>query len=270
LIRAGKKQRSLGWKLATLGTLASPAFVLIFLAYLQSTPNTAGVISTGPFDGERAFADLKRIASFGPRPSSSPPLQRCRSFIIRELQRTNVHVSEDTFTATTPIGPIPMTNIVGTIPGASSSIMIIGGHYDTKRMATPFVGANDGGSSTAFLIELVRVLAGRKHRLTYWVVFFDGEESVQRWSASDSLYGSRHFARRLADKDIQDQIKAVIVVDMIADAHLDIHRETDSTPWLSILFSPKRTGSVTAAPFSAAAGALKATIWRSFSWAFLL
>jgi glutaminyl-peptide cyclotransferase len=65
-----------------------------------------------------------------------------------------------------------MSNIEAMIPGAASSIVIIGGHYDTKRMATRFVGTNDGGSSTAFLIELARVLAGRKHKLSYWVVFF--------------------------------------------------------------------------------------------------
>ncbi len=116
---------------------------------------------------------------------------------------------------------------------ASSSIVIIAGHYDTKRTNLPFVGANDGGSSAAFLLEVARVLARRNNRLTYWLVFFDGEESLQRWSATDGLYGSRHFAQELSGQGILQQIRAVILVDMIADAHLDIRREAHSTPWLT-------------------------------------
>ena len=76
------------------------------------------------------------------------------------------------------------------------------------------------------------------------MVFFDGEEAVERWSAADSLYGSRHLAAELASQRIQGRIKAVFVVDMIGDAHLDIHREARSTPWLTnIVFNEaKRVG----------------------------
>ena len=100
-------------------------------------------------------------------------------------------------------------------------------------MTTPFVGANDGGSSAAFLLEMARVLARRGNNVTYWLVFFDGEEALQRWSNTDGLYGSRHFAQELSAQDTLKQVQALILVDMIADAHLDIHREAHSTPWLS-------------------------------------
>lgn len=127
-----------------------------------------------------------------------------------------------------------MTNIPAKIPGTNDPIVILAGHYDTKRMATAFVGANDGASSAAFLLEMARVLAQRHNKLTYWLVFFDGEEAVKSWSETDSLYGSRHFAEDLArQRRPQSRIKAVIVVDMIADAHLEIHRESHSTRWLT-------------------------------------
>src|SRR5690348_14894513 len=88
---------------------------------------------------------------------------------------------------------------------------------------------------------MARVLARRPNKLTYWVVFFDGEEAVKRWSPADSLYGSRHFAAQLAAKGSQRQVRAAIVVDMIGDADLEIHRETHSTPWLNdIVFSEAR------------------------------
>jgi len=60
-------------------------------------------------------------------------------------------------------------------------------------MGKPFIGANNGGSSATFLIELARVLARTKHYLTYQVVLFDGEEAVAHWSATDGLYGSRYL-----------------------------------------------------------------------------
>jgi len=222
-------------RLLILAALALPALALILVAYVQTTPNTAGVALSGPFDGERAFGDLKTLVSFGQRPSGSQALERARDFIVAELRAAGASVTEDAFVAKTPIGPIPMTNLVAKVPGTSPSIVIIGGHYDTKRMATPFVGANDGGSSAAFLLEMVRVLAHRRNKLTYWVVFFDGEEAVQRWSATDSLYGSRRLAAEIAASGAQRHVKAMILVDMVADAALDVHRETNSTRWLQDL-----------------------------------
>jgi glutaminyl-peptide cyclotransferase len=75
-------------------------------------------------------------------------------------------------------------------------------------------------------------------------VFFDGEEAVARWSPVDGLDGSRHFAKRVAENGSQDQIKAVIVVDMIGDARLDIQRDSYSTPWLTdlVFTQAKRLG----------------------------
>ncbi len=87
-----------------------------------------------------------------------------------------------------------MVNLIATIPGASKNRLIIGGHYDTKRFREfRFVGANDGGSSAAFLIELARVLKARKNALTIELLFLDGEEAVVEWTGTDNTYGSRHY-----------------------------------------------------------------------------
>jgi hypothetical protein len=185
-------------KLVTSALLALTLIAVSVFGYIQSRPNTNGVPLEGPLDGERAFADLRRLAAFGPRPSGSEALGRTRGFIIAELRRAGVSVSEDRLTAATPIGSVPMTNIVVKILGASPSIVIIAGHYDTKRMDFPFVGANDGGSSAAFVLEMARVLSRRRNSLSYWLVFFDGEEALQRWSNKDGLYGSRHLAQELS------------------------------------------------------------------------
>jgi Zn-dependent M28 family amino/carboxypeptidase len=129
-----------------------------------------------------------------------------------------------------------MTNLIAKFRGARRETVILAGHYDTKRFDEfRFVGANDGGSSAALLVELARVLEGRQNALNFWLVFFDGEEAVRDWSAADSLYGSRHLVEKLSASGELARIQALILVDMIADPHLRIPRETRSTPWLTDL-----------------------------------
>jgi len=221
--------------------LAIALLAVSVLGYIQSRPNTAGVALEGSFDCERAFADVRRLVASGPRPSGSEALGRTGEFIFAGLRAAGATVVRDTFTASTPLGPIPMSNIAAKIPGDSSAVVIIAGHYDTKRTNFPFVGANDGGSSAAFLLEMARVLARRGNALTYWLVLFDGEEAVHRWSATDGLDGSRHFAQELSAQGTLNQVRTLILVDMIADAHLDIRREAHSTPWLAdVVFARAR------------------------------
>jgi glutaminyl-peptide cyclotransferase len=189
------------------------------------------------FDGAGAFEDLQNVVvKFGPRPPGSLALEETRQYISMGLAGDGIEVWHDNFTAATPAGNIAMTNVIGIVPGERSSVVVVAGHYDTARLeGIRFVGANDGGSSTALLLELARVLAGRKNRLTYWLVFFDGEEALQQWSATDGLYGSRHMAEQLAADGRLKKLRAVILVDMVGDRHLNILREAHSTAWLSAL-----------------------------------
>ena len=166
LVRRQAVRRRFEAALATSGALASIVFIFAVVAFVQARPNVPGLPRNSEFDGERAFADLKRPVSFGPRPPGSRALERSREFIVGELRAAGVVL--DSFTASTPLGPIPMTNLVAKTPGTNSAVVIIAGHYDTKRTNFLFVGANDGGSSVAFLLEMARVLARRTHSATGW------------------------------------------------------------------------------------------------------
>jgi len=188
------RSRSTAWNLGILALIALPAFTLILLGYSQRVSATNGVRPASLFDGDRAFADLRHLVALGPRPPGSKALELTRQWITQELQKTGVPVERDPFVASTPLGAVPMVNLLSKIPGTSSLIIIIGGHYDTKHMASTFLGANDGGSSTAFLMELARVLARKKHALTYWLFFLCGEEALQHWSNTDARYASSQFA----------------------------------------------------------------------------
>jgi Zn-dependent M28 family amino/carboxypeptidase len=126
-----------------------------------------------------------------------------------------------------------MKNIIARFPGKSGRAIVITGHYDTKVMpGTYFVGANDGGSSAGFLLELARALAKKPRADDVCLVWFDGEEAIVQWTQYDSLYGSRHLAGRWASDGTLARVKALINVDMIGDKDLGILSETLSTAWL--------------------------------------
>ncbi len=188
------------------------------------------------FDSARAFADLKAIVAIGPRPAGSPGAQQAREYIAREMKAIGFAVVEQPFDARTPVGTTRMVNLRVTIPGADQSRgrLLITGHYDTKRFTDiTFVGANDGGSSTAFLIELARALKARANAMPIEIVFFDGEEAVVDWSGADHTYGSRHYVQAARRDGSLGEVKAMILVDMIGDRDLRLLRESNSTPWLT-------------------------------------
>jgi glutaminyl-peptide cyclotransferase len=171
--------------------------------------------------------------SFGPRPPGSAALRDLRAYILAQLKPRGCTVTQDSFTGQTPKGAIPMVNIIAHFPGKSHRAVVFTGHYDTKLMpAVRFVGADDGGSSTAFLLEMAGTLQGAPRKDDVYLVWFDGEEAFGQWSDTDSLYGSRHLAARWSSEDVLSHIKALINVDMIGDKDLDIMQEDNSSPAL--------------------------------------
>lgn len=195
------------------------------------------------FDGDRAFEHVRQVVAFGPRPAGSAAAGRTRDYIKAQLVAAGVTPVEQPFVADTPLGPVRMVNIRATLPGTSRDRLLIGGHYDTKLFKEfPFVGANDAGSSTGFLLELARSLKGRVHPFTIELVFFDGEEAVVEWQGTDRTYGSRHYVDVARTAGELPAIKALILVDMIGDRHLQLKRESLSTPWLTdLIWASART-----------------------------
>jgi glutaminyl-peptide cyclotransferase len=182
------------------------------------------------FSGAEALAFTRRAVSYGPRPSGSPGIRKLRAYIVGQLKILGWQVMEDDFTASTPLGQTPMRNIIARFPGQSGKVVVFTGHYDTKSIPLiSFVGANDGGSSTGFLLEMARSLRGEARKDDVYLVWFDGEEAVAQWSDSDSLYGSRHLAERWAADGTLARIKALINVDMIGDRDLHILEDLNSS-----------------------------------------
>ena len=192
------------------------------------------VASESPFDQARAWRNLEFIVGLGPRPAGSEKAAVLRQYLTNELSGAGLTVREHAFEAKTPVGPKSMVNLITEIKGARKDVILLTNHYDTKQFDKfAFVGANDGGSTTAWMLEMARALKPRAGRgCTVWLAWLDGEESFGKWSKDDGLYGSRALVAHLKERGELQRIRAVINLDMIGDAYLCIHRDPDAPPWL--------------------------------------
>lgn len=194
---------------------------------------------TGGFDGQMAYEQVAKLVAFGPHPPASDAIHRVQDYIRSQLKSYGCSTDEDDFNAQTPIGTLAMKNIFAKVPGSGPGIILLLTHYDTLRLDN-FVGAEDSGSSTGLMLEMARLLCGQPKRAdAVWIAFLDGEEAqvvqdgVAQWTASDSVYGSRELAARLAVSSDLKRVRAVILADMIGQKNLHILRESDSTRWLT-------------------------------------
>lgn len=176
------------------------------------------------FSGEKAFRHVQALVDLGPRPPGSDGIVRARAYIEEQLESCGWTVSEQAFTDQTPRGEVKFVNLIARFGAEAKPVFLLFSHYDTKIFDTfPFVGANDGGSSTGLLLEMARVLALEpKLAQKIELVFLDGEEAVENFSNSDGIYGSRYFARELSQTGSGKSFRGGILFDMVGDRSLDI------------------------------------------------
>jgi len=210
------------------------------------TPKLTFPPDSGPpttIDGVRAMQYVKEIVAFGPRPVGSANHKKVENYILAHLK--NDTVEQDAFTADTPEGKFPVHNIIAKFSGTKDGIVVIASHYDTNYPLrnTSFVGANDGGSSSALLLEFANQFRGKpREGYSVWLVWDDAEEAIKPDGSgglkqempfeNDSLYGISHLAEKWEAEGTLKKIKAFLLADMVGDADLNIERDTNSTPWL--------------------------------------
>jgi len=195
--------------------------------------HSAHPLAPTQFNGQRAYRYAQEFVACGPRWIGSTGHVCAENFLKKQFAKDNL--VEDTFTTDTPAGIMTMHNFIVKFPGKKDGVIILASHYETNYPLRniDYVGANDGGSTTGLLIEMANYLRGRMlDGYSIWLVFFDGEEAIQRWSDTDSLYGSRHLAAKWDRDGTLKRIKAFLLLDMIGDSSLDIDRDQNSTPWL--------------------------------------
>ena len=210
-----------------------PLAIAVLLA-LAGQPASAQS-GAAAFDSSRAWEHLRQQVAIGPRPSGSPANVKTRDYIKAQLATLGIKTVEQPFDGQTPLGPIKMVNLIGTIPGKSADRIVIGSHFDTKLFRNMrFVGASDGASSTAALLELARVIKARGTLpFTIELLFLDGEEATGEWQGTDNTYGSRYYVDAARKSGTLKSLRAFILLDMIGDRNLTIRRESNSTRWLT-------------------------------------
>lgn len=211
---------------------------------ISTTPRSADRLPPIPasFNGERAMDHVRKQVEIGPRPPASPQLEKTRAYIVDQLKSYGFTVTLDEFTADTPQGQKKMANIAGEIAGETKDLILLASHYETKHYKDMhFVGANDPAASVGTLLEIGRVLSSQreKPKVTYRLVFFDGEEAFcENWSdcgsqeAPDNTYGSRHYVSLMRSKNELENTRALILLDMVGYNKLELGRDTLSTKWL--------------------------------------
>jgi glutaminyl-peptide cyclotransferase len=194
---------------------------------------TAAHARVDRFDGRRAFAELRREVELGPRPAGSKTLRTLAVRLQKELPRGRFE--------NVPHHP-GLRNIVGSLPGKKPAV-VVAAHYDTKNLPG-FVGANDGAGGTAAVLELARVLRETKRPAgapALRFVLFDGEEATNDKAdfVLTGLRGSQAYARRHAR-----ELRALVLLDFIANKQLRIPREAGSDPhlWSRLRKAAKKVG----------------------------
>ncbi len=208
---------------------------LVFITIVLFTPLPfvyTQTTYTPLFDGGDAYNYLVDQCDFGPRPPGSNSLSECREYIVDTLDALGWNVSLQNFT----YREVECSNIIASWPIQNTSIVLLGAHYDTRPHADqesdpvnrtlPILGANDGGSGVAALLELASVLP-EASRPSVEMVFFDAEDSgnIGGW---DWIVGSTYYVDQMSSTK-KASASAMILLDMIGDTSLRIPREASST-----------------------------------------
>ena len=210
-----------------------------------SAPPALDAEPAGPalhIDAGHAMQYTKEIVAIGPRWVGGSGQQKMAAWLRGKLKADTVE--EDAFEAETPAGKKPMRNFIVRFQGTKEGVILLGSHIDTNYTLrkTSYAGANDGASSTGLLLAIADQMRGKKlEGFSVWLAFFDGEEAIDKWTKTDSIYGSRHLAEKWRKDGTNGKIRAFLLADMIGDADLNVEREQFSTPWLSSLLMKAAT-----------------------------
>lgn len=217
----------LSFAASTAGCQSAPAEPAYPLPQASETATSASDIS-----GDAAFAHLRALTRIGPRVAGTPGGSAARAQLRGELERLGLRVEERRFDgAPGPDGaPRELVNLVAVIPGASPDLVVLAAPYDTRRFDQfEFVGANDGASGPALLLELARVIQTHPLHYTTWIVFLDGEApSGPGADAQPELAGSRALAAELLAAGGTKAVRMLVVFQQVGDADLRVARDLRS------------------------------------------
>ncbi len=196
------------------------------------------------FDGRRSYGYLREICSYGNRMSGSKGMLQQQELLEKHFKQLGVEVEYQRLTAKHPLTgkPVPLSNMIVHWHPESTERILLCAHYDTrplpdqdpdprKRREGVFLGANDGASGVAVLMELGHHMQTVPDRYGIDFVFFDAEEMVYNDRRDRFFLGSEHFAREYSKGDRDFEYIAGVLLDMVGDSKLSIFQERHSMTW---------------------------------------
>ena len=207
--------------------------VLLLLTETLVLSGCSAQSSPPRFDSARAFAVLQKQCDFGPRPVGSAAHDRLRDYLAGELRKYADSVELQSFQHVRSGKTYKLSNVIAKFGSADAPGVLLCAHWDTRPTADeeldaadrkrPILGANDGASGVAILLELARMFHERPPAIPVTIVLFDGEDFGP--TRKDMFLGSRYFAAGLGDKP---GLRYGILLDMVGDKELEIYREANS------------------------------------------
>jgi len=182
------------------------------------------------FDSANAWSHLIKQCDFGPRPVGSEAHQKTRDYLASEIKKYADKVDLQDFT----YKGHPLTNVIGVFNPSAQKQVLLCTHWDTRpradneidssRRNKPIIGANDGASGTAILLELAREFKQHKPNVGVVIAFLDGEDFGSFEKDEGVFLGSRYLAAHHSNY----KIEFGILLDMVGDKSLNIYKEENS------------------------------------------
>ncbi len=209
-----------------------------------ATMYAESVAATNPLDALRAFRYLQQICALGPRPSGSTGMEKQRELVVQHFEKLGGKVTLQRFQAKNPLGDanVPMANVIVEWHPQRKERILLCAHYDTRplpdrdpdpaqRRAGVFIGANDGASGVAVLMELAHLMPELDGSVGVDFLLVDGEELVYVDERDPYFLGSTWFARQYVRQPPEHNYRWGVVLDMVGDESLQIYQEQHSVTW---------------------------------------
>src|SRR4051812_21573341 len=221
----------------------------------EDVPNSAGEVNsqptsvtarpTNPLDSQRAYGYLLELCAIGPRPSGSVRMEKQQALLEEFFKKAGGKVTWQRFLANNPLGgdKVPMANIIVEWHPERKERILLCAHYDTrphadrdldpvKRRDGVFLGANDGASGVAVMMELAHLMPKLEGPLGVDFLLVDGEELVYTEGKDPYFLGSTWFSRQYVKNPPPYKYRWGVVLDMVGDTNLSVYQDRFSATWM--------------------------------------